>query len=393
MSITVAPYLEAIFSTLLEIYNPENLSLKTKTVENKYIDYFQNLKMNVENSIPLPRGGIAILYSHEDNINIALLGTSILEKELEKPNNNFLYMEDEGKNPALFLHLAKKFTSYLKLKEEYSNKDGVINILDRAKDDPSYEFDILDIINYHNNIYVFNIPNDSTLTPENLEETIILLLISLPSLLHNGDKKYLELINLIIESEVNNDIKYIDRGMILHSISAYYPRHAFLDIYRCLEKLFYFPEIYELSNNLSNNLEERVSISKLKSICIESLSWTPKENTSIQKLLKIIFLNKNESDKSNITDKEFCNDKAKEICENFIQEMSIEVKHDDTNIEKVEKIALYIYKYRNSLVHHEDKEYRDKIKKLSENEWQHIASFIANTLLTFSTKFSKTVQP
>ncbi|MBN6074377.1 hypothetical protein HYE60_03745 [Aggregatibacter actinomycetemcomitans] len=381
MSIKIDPYIKAAFSSFLEIYtgDPNRLSLKTKRVEDKYIKFFQELELDKDNEILLPKGGIAISYSYNGDINIVLLGTSIIEKDLNQfKDSNFCYMEDEGKNPALFLHLAKEFPSHLKLKKENSSEAQVSNILERSIEGDGYEFDILDIISYHNDIYVFNILNESTLAPQNLEEIIILLLIAFPSLLHSGDIEYLEIIKSIIDSEISNNTKYVDLGMMLQSISAYYRRHTFLDIYRCLEKLFYFPEIYELSNKINTNEEKRLDVLTLKSICSESLSWRPTEKDCIIKLLKVIFLDKELS---------FYDEASRKLCRDFFSKKIEKTNTEINDNQMVEEIAKYIYKYRNSLVHHEDKEYKNTIKKLTEEEWQQIACFIANTLLRFSVKF------
>ena len=43
--------------------------------------------------------------------------------------------------------------------------------------------------------------------------------------------------------------------------------------------------------------------------------------------------------------------------------------------------------YRNSLVHHEDKEFRKGVRKLSDIEWQQLTNSVAYFLLAFIQKF------
>lgn len=402
MSRKYEDYKEAAFVKLLEVYDPNEkinsdnecnknkIEFKTKTVERKYFNKFSDIFFNKDNIITLPKGGVSISYLYKNEIYIALVGAYLIEDKLDQFNsNNFSYIREEGKDPALFILLAKEFSPYIKLKEEYSTESSVMNILDAAEE-VDFEFDLLDIINYHENIHVFKI-KDGVIKDNkiDMEEVIISLLINLPSLLHfhkkqNNDEKeyekYLEIINQIINYESDKKIKYIDRWMMLNSISSYYNRHVFLDIYRCLEKIFYFPEVYELSRKISEETKKTLDIETLKLICKNNLSWQPKENISIKKLLQIIFLE---------GDNNVFYQNSEKICNDFIKDMSITFKeNDDINIKKVGKISEYIYMYRNSLVHHEDKEYKN-LKKLTEEEWLKIASFIANALLFFSQKFNK----
>lgn len=400
MSINVTPYLSAAFSKLVEKYksytnNTEfHYDLKTEDVDDKYKEQFQQLELDKDNVIPLPKGGVAVFYhiknrDNECHTHIALLGTPISESE-PKDSSSFLYMEDEGSNPALFLHLAYYFSPYVKLKENITESEA-FNILDLCKEKKDYKFNIYEIIDLHDTTHIFNILEDSTTYGKSNEEIILYLLIDFPYILHSERKEYLDLIKLILDSESEKETKLIDHGMMLNSISSYYNRHAFLDIYRCLEKLFFYPEIYELSQQISKETQKNLEIQKLKLICKESLSWQPKENISINKLLQIIFLDEVEhtcKDGKIKKDTSFYKN-SQEICDNFIKEMSITIDNNSStniNTKKVEKISEYIYKYRNSLVHHEDKEYTN-LKKLNEEEWLKIASFIANTLLFFSNKF------
>lgn len=223
MSRKYEDYKEAAFVKLLEVYDPNEkinsdnecnknkIEFKTKTVERKYFNKFSDIFFNKDNIITLPKGGVSISYLYKNEIYIALVGAYLIEDKLDQFNsNNFSYIREEGKDPALFILLAKEFSPYIKLKEEYSTESSVMNILDAAEE-VDFEFDLLDIINYHENIHVFKI-KDGVIKDNkiDMEEVIISLLINLPSLLHfhkkqNNDEKeyekYLEIINQIINYE------------------------------------------------------------------------------------------------------------------------------------------------------------------------------------------------
>ena len=76
---------------------------------------------------------------------------------------------------------------------------------------------------------------------------------------------------------------------------------------------------------------------------------------------------------------------------NSDQEENINKKRKKSD-RKASLLARNIYMYRNSLVHHEDKEHKEKVKKLSDKEWQVLANSVAYFLLAFIQKFDNTLE-
>ena len=177
--------------------------------------------------------------------------------------------------------------------------------------------------------------------------------------------------------------------MLYDSLISFYSKHAFLDIYRCLEKLFYFAEVYLLRQEFLKNYSNfTLEIKKLKSILCESkLSWNRTEKVSITKLFQLVLRNEDGSlDENNFNKiyKESIFGDLNGILKGLVDEIAMTNK-------KAEYLASGVYKYRNSLVHHEDKEYK-KVKKLSAQEWQILANSVAYFLLAFIQKFDNTLE-
>ena len=80
--------------------------------------------------------------------------------------------------------------------------------------------------------------------------------------------------------------------MLYDSLTSFYSRHAFLDIYRCLEKLFYFSGVYLLRQEFLKSYSDfNLELDKLKDICESSLLWKRTEKESIVKLFKLVLCN------------------------------------------------------------------------------------------------------
>ena len=185
--------------------------------------------------------------------------------------------------------------------------------------------------------------------------------------------------------------------MLYDSLTSFYSRHAFLDIYRCLEKLYYFPWMYSLRQKFLKNYSNfTLELDKLKNICEENLLWKSREDQSIVALFKLVLLNEDGSLDEDNFDKIY-NESIFDLettSNNLVdeQEASNKEKKDLTPNTQVQSLANKVYMYRNSLVHHEDKKHKDKVKKLSDKEWQVLANSVAYFLLAFIQKFDNTLE-
>ena len=396
MSRTAKDYIPYLFKRLLEFLSPEksislNKQIKTKPVSDDVRERFsKKIQINPEDLIPLATGGFAVKMSCESTISLVLIGSKIKSEAFDHiPLDMFKYSEvfDE----ALFLILAKEFEQYLNIKSQVSTEyiEDVLDIIS----DPNYEgHTVEDFSNFYDPVYVVNIASDSILADNDTMELVIELSRFVPSLLHCQDMKFINLINGLSKSK-----HIVDRPMLYDSLTSFYSRHAFLDIYRCLEKLFYFSWMYSLRQEFLKNYSNfTLKLDELKNICEENLLWKSKENQSIVALFKLVLLNEDGSlDEDNFN--KIYNESIFDLeptSNNLMdeQEASNEEKKDLTPKTQVESLANKVYMYRNSLVHHEDKKYKDKVKKLSDKEWQILANSVAYFLLAFIQKFDNTLE-
>lgn len=375
MSRTAKHYIPYLYKRLLEFLSPEksrslNKQIKTKAVSGDVCERFsKKIQINPEDLIPLATGGFAVKMSCESTISLVLIGSKIKSEEFEHiPLKYFEYIEDFDE--ALFLILVKDFEQYLNINSRF-RAEHIENILDIALE-PDYKgHSVKDFYNFYDPIYVVNIASNHILVDEDARGLVIELSSFIPSLLHCKDKEFIDLIKRLSRS------KYIDRAMLYDSLTSFYSRHAFLDIYRCLEKLFYFSGVYLLRQEFLKSYSDfNLELDKLKDICESSLLWKRTEKESIVKLFKLVLCNNDGS-----------------FDENNFHKIYIKSIFGDLDYEqlapekKAEFLASKIYMYRNSLVHHEDKEFRKGVRKLSDIEWQQLTNSVAYFLLAFIQKF------
>jgi hypothetical protein len=396
MSRTAKDYTPYLFKRLLEFLSPEKSGSLNKQIKIKEVSvdvqerFSKKILINTKDLIPLATGGFAVKMSCESTSSLVLIGSKIKSEEFKDLSDD-AFKYSEVFDDALFLILSKEFEQYLNIKSQVST-EYIEDVLDIVSD-PNYDgHTVEEFSNFYDPVYVVNIASDSILADNDTMGLVIELSRFVPSLLHCQDMEFINLINGLSKSK-----HIVDRPMLYDSLTSFYSRHAFLDIYRCLEKLFYFSWMYSLRQEFLKNFSNfTLKLDELRNICEENLLWKSKENQSIVEIFKLVLLNEDGSlDKDNF-DKIY-NESIFDLettSNNLVdeQEASNKEKKDLTPNTQVESLANKVYMYRNSLVHHEDKKYKDKVKKLSDKEWQVLANSVAYFLLAFIQKFDNTLE-
>lgn len=392
MSRSANEYIPHLFDQLLKFTGKEQEltgKLKSEHIQSEEIlnNFSNNIILDKNLIAPLATGGVVIDMKCNDTHSLVLIGSRVELSDLNRllSSDNFSY--NETFNPALFLILTKDFKPYIKVGSIYQieKRDDIENFLDII-DEEYRGHSIEDISKYYEPIYIIDIKPNSVLKDQDFISLIISLSIEIPSLLHCKNREFIESVRKISETgnKYTDDKYIIDAEMLYQSLTSFYSRHAFLDIYRCLEKLFYFPETYRLHQELKNkNSSFIIELYDLKNICEENISWRRIEKDSITKLFELVFCQN-----IGIFDKIY-----NEIIFGEFTDESNKDPSDEDSILKIKKtkakfIAEKIYMYRNALVHHEDKEFKNSVKKLNESDWQTLANGIAIFLLEFKSHFT-----
>lgn len=195
----------------------------------------------------------------------------------------------------------------------------------------AYKFD--DIVPYFPEICVFRINDEVKQYDILLDKYATLMICNNTSLLKlNIPTNILVLYKDIIDSSYT----HINYDNIWRSINAIEWRYCFIELYRCIEVLFYISQTYQLSADLSS----RLSLNNLFRYTYKNLPDTYHENTALDSLFRLL--------------QPATIDKLKAISEL--------------------KTTEGFYRLRNSIVHGKRQEYYNAIVK-KEDSWRSIISF------------------
>ncbi len=132
-------------------------------------------------------------------------------------------------------------------------------------------------------------------------------------------------INHIYELCENETAQLLGENLYMCLTSTHW-KHSFLELYRCLENLFYFPYI----RNLYNFYGKKVSINKISESFEKILGWHPKEEDALTYLIGGL--------------------KSKGYFDDFINTIE-PITESDKDIDKSRILARRIYKVRNKIAH------------------------------------------
>lgn len=195
----------------------------------------------------------------------------------------------------------------------------------------AYKFD--DIVTYFPEICVFVINDEIKQYDILLDKYATLMICNNSDLLKlNIPENIIDLYKDIIDSNYS----HLNYDNIWRSISAIEWRYCFIELYRCIEVLFYISQTYQLSTDLSS----RLSLNNLFRYIYKTLPDTYHENTG----LDILF--------------------------NLLQPETIEKLKAISELKTTDGF----YRLRNSIVHGKRQEYYNSIIK-KEDSWKSIITF------------------
>ncbi|WP_105254730.1 hypothetical protein [Pseudoalteromonas sp. T1lg75] len=179
----------------------------------------------------------------------------------------------------------------------------------------------------------------------------------------------------ILESNKSNLHKNIERDLIKKTFESgseklpyrhiiksllYYdePKHLFLELYRCIERLYSLPAIGKLKERLRDCLTEKdVCSFELSEIVESSIGWRQTEESGLKMLIakvdrSIIDAALQHIKKTSINNGVFDLEKEYEVIKNSTEDCdSKEMLISDLYTRKANIVAKIIYKTRNSFVH------------------------------------------
>lgn len=315
---------------------------------------FKTLKVVASDFLPLPGGGFLGRLRDAD-ATFLLANTPTLNTQENAAFETFLASEmlmvpgefDE----STFLVTVHELKEYISVKAHFRSREQSLQFID-VVDDDYVGHDINDLRGNYSDVSLFIIDPSS-----------VYLDVDISSIAASALASTSALRSPIFDRETGDAVaELIGRAgcstdNIFQALTASQWRHAFLDVYRCLESLFFFPWMRDLSNRIGSTTSYR----ELRDECRSQLGWNARELQSLSKLFE---------------------------CTNDIElrkiERSIECFKDLLSNADAGRAsyAERVYFARNSLVHHEDREHHDK-QPPAPSDYKFLTLYLARFLYHF----------
>lgn len=358
-------YVKAVFRPLVDASGFKQAHLlKTADIDEdrrqEQFKRFKNLKFDRSRASPIANGGFVAIANEGELELLLVCAPSLNEQEVQSFEEFLLEKYDWTSaefDEATLLLVVKELPGFMKLTNEFRNEASALNILD-VIDEHYSGHHLTELKNAYQAVCVFVIGAGNALHGKEISEISLKIAAASP-----------QLRSPILTDSVATAIISLDGAVgcssfnLEQAVNAAQWRHAFLDIYRCLESLFYFPWI----NKLRSVTKPETSLLELRDRCRDDLRWNAKEKDSISEL----FLLASSPEMEEI-----------ETTEEFFKEIT-----NDPNAKR-DAFGRRVYFARNSLVHHEDREDPDADMP-SRQDYQALTLYLCEFLKAFDAKYGR----
>lgn len=366
----VRNYIRSVFEPLAAAASRPDLLKKLKTAdlaeERRETQYaqFASVKLDGSNIVYLPGGGFLAIYSHSGGRYVALSSSSLNSDEEDALSvwAAAAGLEESNLDESTFLFLSHDLKGYFRLNDNYRVANNALNAIDIVTTDyAGHAFE--DLYSYYRPVYLFRIPESSFYFASDVFEIGT-------SLCCDNEPLRSHIIDSDISAVLSDlsNFKSLPQENLFQALTASQWRHVFLELYRCIEALFFLPWIVELKKSIPIQMRAF----DLKSSCRASLRWREKEEDSIVSLFEMLAA-----------------DKYLDAIEDKIT-VFIELK----SLPSFSRGSLgrRIYKVRNGLVHHEDYEEPNKYK-LDDAQWRFLSVYLGLALVQLHRKYERDLLP
>lgn len=259
--------------------------LKTKKLEDEFqreqFDKLKNLKRRDVAATELPSASFFCRFDSQDATYLCVQtedlsedGMLELHKALEVYNTH-----PEDLDESTFLFLAHEFQSVYRIKGELLKKDNAVNVLAIAEEQDYQGHDINDVKDWFEDISIFSIPKDSK-----LRNCVSWYLAAYLSTSCSAFRAKSFPPNLAIQLKQLLELDNVNPENIYYASTSLHLRQCFMEVYRCLESIFYLPWIKKLKCNTEFQQDGLALSNLLKN----TIGWRRNERESIEELFALV---------------------------------------------------------------------------------------------------------
>lgn len=333
---------------LLETLNTQPVASNRKHEQFRRL---ASLRIDTSDAVYLPSGGFVALYCHCGGRYLAVSSSALVaddeNKLLEWASQREI--EQDIFDESTFLGFAHFLKGYYKTVDRFRIKADATDVIDVV--DVNYlGHNIDDLISYYRPVHVFKLPDDNPLQDHDIFDIASDVCCSVSSLR-----------SVMVDEELSGAIdklrlySSVPNENLYQALTASHYRHVFLEVYRCLEAIFFLPWLLEFKKH--GQIQARAV--DLKLVCRSALLWREKEKPSIEQVFGLV-----------------SGDAILDSLESSI-ELFADIKNSDSFSRH--QIGGRVYAIRNGLVHHEDYEQPNQYKP-NNVQWRLLSLYVATIL-------------
>lgn len=328
---------------------------------------FRETRISSENVINLSNGDFFSYFKCDQDHYLCLSIQYMSKSDVERITQileEYLCVEHELEE-CFYIHMAHALKDIYTIKMSLDNNSMIETLgLGVREKEPGYTgHEISELIDVYSPLLIFSVDkNSALLTKDNW------FLASLLALNCESIKSKVVDAEIIHHASKLFDLGTVNLENIYLSLTAVHHKHIFIEVYRCLEAIYYLPCMLDLKSKI----QAPVDAFDLARYVAKSLSWREKERESINALLKDIPYDIIET--SGINSLPFV----------------ISLSPEDTVSFKV-KLSNVIYNIRNQSVHQEDYEEVERIN-INTKAWVVISKFVYMVVAHLYNKYSADIK-
>ncbi|MFQ2629673.1 hypothetical protein ACK30Y_02255 [Aeromonas caviae] len=329
-------------------------NIKTKDVaeERRQEQYIRLSKMDVSisNAIVFSNGDFVFVFKCDD---VFYLGLSIDKFTKEEFNVVEDYILEQECSPhhleeCFFINFVHTLYGVYRVLLQSDTIVSQLGLAERINHEDYKGHDFDELMGIFPTLKIYEVGKNSTIVNKDIWEFCTYLAIYCSSM-RTGilDDLHIEKIKLLFE------LKSIRMENLYLFLTASHYKHAFLEIYRCIEAIYYLPWMHSLKSKLAT----QINSFELARIVSETIKWREKEKVSISELFSMT--------------------SAKVFVDSKLSDLSFIDKLDYEKEENRRAFATTLYTIRNQSVHQQDYEIIETIK-LTAADWKTLLTFTIN---------------